>query len=181
MARLQILELPKGDGDERPPFILVVDEYEPTRYVLGIGEDESIPVNPFEGVAERIGARQVLVFEETVDIPANDVPVDPDGYPLKIRIEPDFEQFHEQVQGEVYAAQEAIRSGIRYVKDHYGSLSTGRPTHPDGTPYTYNEIVTGGWSHCDDCHTWGQWTAEQPHNCPGTYISGPVANPAADA
>ena len=26
MARLQILELPEGDGDDRPPFVLVVDQ-----------------------------------------------------------------------------------------------------------------------------------------------------------
>ncbi|GAP46881.1 hypothetical protein [Streptomyces azureus] len=70
MARLQILELPEGAGDERPPFVLVVDQYEPQRYILG--PDQPEPVDQFAGIAERIGARAVLVFEETIDIPAND-------------------------------------------------------------------------------------------------------------
>ena len=86
MARLQILELPEGSGDERPPFILVIDQW----------------VNPFHGQAhqwaEQVGAQGVLVFEETIDIPANDVPLDPDGYPVKLRIEPDFDTFRQQVQ-----------------------------------------------------------------------------------
>jgi len=69
MARLQILELPEGVGDERPPFVLVVDQYVPQRYVLSGGQE---PREPFEGVAEKIGARAVLVVAETVDIPAND-------------------------------------------------------------------------------------------------------------
>ena len=66
MARLQILELPEGSGDDRPPFILVIDQYEPPPY-----PDEPEP-SPFEGIAERTGARAVLVFEDTIDIPAND-------------------------------------------------------------------------------------------------------------
>ncbi|MET8378044.1 hypothetical protein [Streptomyces microflavus] len=60
MARLQILELPEGAGDDRPPFILVIDEW----------------ASPFHGLpnewAEKIGAQGVLVFEDTIDIPAND-------------------------------------------------------------------------------------------------------------
>ncbi|MER5875460.1 hypothetical protein ABT119_05965 [Streptomyces sp. NPDC001910] len=71
MARLQILELPEGSGDERPPFVLVVDEYEPRRYMLGLDQTEQ-PIDEFDGIAEKIGARGVLVFAETVDIPAND-------------------------------------------------------------------------------------------------------------
>lgn len=70
MARLQILELPEGSGDDRPPFILVIDEYEPRRYMLALGDEEQV-VDEFAGVAEKIGARQILAFVETVDIPAN--------------------------------------------------------------------------------------------------------------
>lgn len=40
-----------------------------------------------------------------------------------------------------------------------------RPTHPDGTPYRYHEIVAEGWGHCDGCHQWGQWTIKNPHEC----------------
>ncbi|MGW6578862.1 hypothetical protein ACWF76_05555 [Streptomyces globisporus] len=65
MARLQILELPEGAGDDRPPFVLVVDQYEPV---------EATPSRLFrhQDMAEQIGARAVLVFEDTIDIPAND-------------------------------------------------------------------------------------------------------------
>jgi hypothetical protein len=71
MARLQILELPEGSDDNRPPFLLVVDQYEPCRYVMGLDQTEQ-PISEFDGIAEKIGARTVLVFAGTVDIPAND-------------------------------------------------------------------------------------------------------------
>lgn len=65
MARLQILELPEGAGDERPPFVLVLDQVDDD---LG----EEITRWP-EDVAKRIGARQILCFPGTIDIPANDL------------------------------------------------------------------------------------------------------------
>lgn len=68
MARLQILELPEGSGDERPPFVLVVDQVprdEPAFEDLRRDLDDN-------DIAARIGARGVLVFEDTIDIPAND-------------------------------------------------------------------------------------------------------------
>jgi hypothetical protein len=66
MARLQILELPEGSGDERPPFALVLDQ---------------VPdLSPLRGETARIaqlvvesGARAFLVTAETVEIPANDM------------------------------------------------------------------------------------------------------------
>lgn len=73
MARLQILQLPEGAGDDRPPFVLVVDQYQPLRYIQGIGLEPQ-PVDEFAGFAEQIGARGVLVFQETVEIPANELP-----------------------------------------------------------------------------------------------------------
>src|SRR5690606_21061240 len=66
-ARLQTLELPEGSADDRPPFILVVDQYEPPPYPADVNDP-----GPFDGIAEKIGARAVLVFENTIDIPAND-------------------------------------------------------------------------------------------------------------
>lgn len=69
MARLQILELPEGTGDERPPFVLVIDQCQ------GVDLDM---VETVEGswrrVGQEIGARSVLVFMESVEIPANDPP-----------------------------------------------------------------------------------------------------------
>ena len=64
MARLQILELPEGSGDDRPPFILVVDQVD--------GDAAEAIANAGLTTAELIGARAVLVFEDTIDIPAND-------------------------------------------------------------------------------------------------------------
>lgn len=64
----------------------------------------------------------------------------------------------------------------------YREKPSGRPTHPDGTPYRYHEIVAEGWGHCDGCRTWGQgWTAENPHDCPNTYVKGPTAEETPDA
>lgn len=74
MARIQILELPEGAGDDRPPFALVIDQYEPPRYITA-GELET--GTPFDGVAEKTGARAVLVFTESVEIPANETRHEP--------------------------------------------------------------------------------------------------------
>ncbi|MFF7329658.1 hypothetical protein [Streptomyces sp. NPDC008150] len=109
MARLQILELPEGANDERPPFILVIDQaptdeagFDAIRRDL-LSDGDLVP---------RIGARAVLVFEETIDIPANDIPVDADGKPLflKVHVEGEFEKFHEQVQDEIRKAQDELRN-----------------------------------------------------------------------
>ncbi|CAL9592898.1 hypothetical protein SUDANB1_05261 [Streptomyces sp. enrichment culture] len=71
MARLQILELPEGADDSRPPYVLVVDETVPQRVIIGMDHG---PVRDYwHDVAERIGARGVIVTAETVEIPANDV------------------------------------------------------------------------------------------------------------
>lgn len=104
MARLQILELPEGSGDDRPPFVLVVDECAPQRIALGA----DAPYRDYwQDVAQQIGARGVIVTPATVDIPANDVPVDENGHPLflKVHIEGEFEKFREQVQDEIRRAQ----------------------------------------------------------------------------
>jgi hypothetical protein len=74
MARLQILELPEGSGDDQPPFVLVIDQADEAtveslhRQATGHVDDPAM-YNP---IADQIGARAVLVFEETIDIPAND-------------------------------------------------------------------------------------------------------------
>jgi hypothetical protein len=77
VARLQILELPEGSGDDRPPFILVIDEITEDESERIIGSKEAI-----DGMARKAGARAVAVFHGmTVEIPANDavpVPQDPE-------------------------------------------------------------------------------------------------------
>ncbi|MFD5848350.1 hypothetical protein [Streptomyces chartreusis] len=42
-----------------------------------------------------------------------------------------------------------------------------RPTHPDGTPYRYAEMVAEGWGFCDGCRMWSTATVERPHQCAG--------------
>jgi hypothetical protein len=76
MARLQILELPAGPDDARPPFVLVVDETAPQRIVLGA----DTPWRDYwQDLADKIGARGVIVMPDTVEIPANDTTASLDG------------------------------------------------------------------------------------------------------
>lgn len=80
MARLQILELPEGAEDDRPPFILVIDQARAEDfYPADDGQTmwqafttRLVTEDPRRAIAEQTGARAVLVFEDTVDIPAND-------------------------------------------------------------------------------------------------------------
>lgn len=109
MARLQILELPtvaRPDGTEETPFALVID------HVEDIDSVHAFLANP-AGLKDQLGARAILIFDEHVEIPANEVPVDPSGYPLKIRVEGDFEQFREQVQDEIRKAQDGLHQALR--------------------------------------------------------------------
>lgn len=96
MARLQILELPtEHHGDDMvTPFVLVIDKVQNPESMLDFLRDPP-------HLRDELGARTILVFDEEVEIPANEVPVDPDGYPLKVRVEGDFELFREQVQDEI--------------------------------------------------------------------------------
>ncbi|MFF6780592.1 hypothetical protein [Streptomyces sp. NPDC012510] len=70
MARLQILELPEGTGDDRPPFVLVVDQItEDEREAFLQSQDAT------NGLAAAVGARAIVNFHRvTIDIPANDPP-----------------------------------------------------------------------------------------------------------
>lgn len=94
MARLQILELPEGADDSRPPFVLVIDQA-PRDGALFRRFRDDIALN--DSVADRVGARAVLVFEDTIEIPANEVSIGPDGYPVRLRVEADLDGFREQV------------------------------------------------------------------------------------
>lgn len=67
MARLQILELPEGAGDDRPPFILVVDEWD----IDSIDAHTALSAY-WDDFARKIGARASLLVDRTIDIPAND-------------------------------------------------------------------------------------------------------------
>ena len=68
MARLQILELPEGSGDDRPPFMLILDEISDDDAERIINSQDSI-----NAVAKAAGARAVAVFHGlTINLPAND-------------------------------------------------------------------------------------------------------------
>jgi len=102
MARIQILELPtiyREHGDDETPFVLIVDQYVPERHLTGLDQVE--PVSQWNGLAERIGARAVLVFEEAIEIPANEVPIGPDGYPVRLRVVGDFTGFRQQIEEQI--------------------------------------------------------------------------------
>lgn len=66
MARLQILKLPAGAGDDRPSFAVIVDKVQ--------GDGEIDPVADYSNVAKELGARAVMIFHDTVEIPANEPP-----------------------------------------------------------------------------------------------------------
>jgi hypothetical protein len=116
MARIQILELPtvyRENGDDETPFVIVIDQADDAfRHALAPTNETMCEAQA--SLAEAIGARSILVFPGTVEIPANEVPVDPNGYPLKIRVEGDFEEFRAQVQDEIRKAQAEIgTAGLR--------------------------------------------------------------------
>lgn len=106
MARIQILELPtEHHGDDMTtPFVLIIDQADDaTRYALGPTDDTMYTAQAT--IAEAIGARTVLVFPTTIDIPANQVEVDGQSYPLVVKVEGDFEQFREQIGDEIRRGQ----------------------------------------------------------------------------
>lgn len=113
MARLQILELPEGAGDDRPPFVLVIDEVET--------DPDGLPVIGFRDrrdTADLIGARSVLVFEDTIEIPANELTLShvqkaADGNVVRLRVEPDLEGFTDTVMAEVAKAQAEVTDARR--------------------------------------------------------------------
>ncbi|MFF9088640.1 hypothetical protein ACF1BE_19850 [Streptomyces sp. NPDC014991] len=75
MARLQILQLPEGVDDSRPPFALVVDQCAADRWVSRPGNGDQLMSTRWREAAEMLGARGVIVTAETVEIPANEVPL----------------------------------------------------------------------------------------------------------
>lgn len=102
MARIQILELPEGGSDDRPPFILIIDQV-----------PDAAPYLHMVDEPERLGARAILIFKDTIEIPANDVPVGPDGYPVRLKIEGDFTKFREQAMTEIAKAQADMKASLR--------------------------------------------------------------------
>ncbi|MEV8394820.1 MULTISPECIES: hypothetical protein [unclassified Streptomyces] len=106
MTRIQILELPEGAGDRQPPFVVVLDkltEFSPFNTRGGVAE--------FGEVAKAWGARGVLVTTDTVEIPSNEVPLGPDGYPVRLAVEADLDGFRDQVAEHIAAARSLATEG----------------------------------------------------------------------
>ena len=80
MARLQILQLPAGAGDDRPPFVLVVDETDDA-FRHELGDPNATMRDAQADLAKALGARAVLVFRQPVDIPANENAVQAERLP----------------------------------------------------------------------------------------------------
>ncbi|MFE9810695.1 hypothetical protein [Streptomyces sp. NPDC005548] len=99
MARLQILELPEGANDSRPPYVLVVDECEPERVILGM-DHAAVYSDRWTVLGERMGARGVVVTSETVEIPAN-VPLLPPPLELVAEREGDLGNERREMRAEL--------------------------------------------------------------------------------
>lgn len=103
MSRIQILELPEGAGDDRPPFVLVVDEWEP----------QGSWTSPWQELGNKIGARAVVVTPETIEIPAAEVTLSTlneraDGNVVRVRVEPDLSRFEDAVADAMASAQKRV-------------------------------------------------------------------------
>ncbi|MDX5569245.1 hypothetical protein PYK79_46435 [Streptomyces sp. ID05-04B] len=131
MARIQILELPtEHHGDDMTtPFVLVIDQ---------APRDESISQAFREDLelsgklAERLGARTVLCFEDTIEIPANEVPVDENGVPIRFAVEGDYTRFREQLDLEIRTAQQRLaEAGLSFEGPRPVPTSARIATHED--------------------------------------------------
>lgn len=144
MARIQILELPEGPGDSQPPFVLVVDEWEP----------QVSWVNPWEAFGNKIGARAVVVTPETIEIPVAEVTLSTlneatDGNVVRLRVEPDLSGFREKVEEEVLHAQDRLTSAT-------ASADRARHSHSKAPQWCCPEAFqTLGRVHGDDAPTYG--------------------------
>ncbi|WP_069744759.1 MULTISPECIES: hypothetical protein [unclassified Streptomyces] len=110
MARLQILELPSGPGDDRPPFILVVDECVPQR--IALGADDSYG-DYWQALADRIGARGVIVTPETMEIPGNaSLPLaEMEARPAQVRVYLGDKEINEITRRIVTDVKQAVGDG----------------------------------------------------------------------
>jgi hypothetical protein len=112
MARIQILELPEGASDERSPFAVIIDQVQDVDALrTSLGLDSS--------VRDAMGARVILAFEETVDIPANEpayaTELTGEGDSVTagvvhLKVEPDLTGFDESLGAALAGAQRIART-----------------------------------------------------------------------
>ncbi|WP_394436283.1 hypothetical protein [Streptomyces sp. SGAir0957] len=106
MARLQILELPtEHHGDDMiTPFVLVIDQADEAtlsnlREQASRGDGDPLDYNP---ISDQVGARAVLVFEETVEIPANNPQTSTSGTKTELRFD-----------GQPWPSSEGVQAAIQ--------------------------------------------------------------------
>jgi len=111
MPRIQILELPdveRPDGTDETPFILIVDQ------VTEAEAEEVANDASRQRLAQESGARTVAVFRQTIDLPANLVPVDEDGNyagpTVRIPVQADLDGFRAQVEQALDDARRRINA-----------------------------------------------------------------------
>lgn len=107
MARIQILELPtEHHGDDMvTPFLLILDQVE---------DAEALNDN-MQGAKELSGARGILAFTETIEIPGNYVTLNDgvDGGIVHLRVEPDLSAFGPAVEAAIEDAQMRLGQALR--------------------------------------------------------------------
>ncbi|MFJ2515606.1 hypothetical protein ACIPEL_36315 [Streptomyces griseoviridis] len=110
MPRLQILELPtEHHGDDMTtPYLLIIDEA-PRDGDAFDAFHEDLADND---VAARTGARAILCFESTMELPANQTEPGEQTYPVTFQVLPDFTQFRAEVASELRNTQERLAEFI---------------------------------------------------------------------
>lgn len=98
MARIQILELPTvyAEDSSETPFAVIIDQADETITKASVD---------WRGFADGFGARTAVVFEGTVDIPANDYSGQSintvDGGTVSVKVVPDLSDFAPAVEAAV--------------------------------------------------------------------------------
>ncbi|MEU4051238.1 hypothetical protein AB0F09_18825 [Streptomyces olivaceus] len=131
MARLQILELPTGADDDRPPFLLIVDQVDDE-----LAED--IARWP-DDIAKRTGAQHVLCFPGTVDIPANDTSA--------YLAAPAKQDLVVNLSGDPDAIRDAIAADMQKMRDA-NNEATAKPRRDWCCSLAFQTL---GKQHIDDC------------------------------
>ncbi|MFJ3794950.1 hypothetical protein ACIPSJ_01540 [Streptomyces sp. NPDC090088] len=123
MPRLQILELPtEHHGDDMStPYLLVVDEapHDPAARAAFLQDLKD------HDLVARTGARAVLCFESTMELPANQVVAGEQAYPVAFQVLPDFTEFRAQVASELQTTQQRLAEGqVRVAAQHVTPAKT---------------------------------------------------------
>lgn len=128
MARIQILELPMTHVGEvsETPFVLVIDETQPERHILGPGQ--AVPESAWERFGRQVGARGVLITSETIDIPANCAAIPgaagtPEAAPWVIRMVAALQQYEDEHAGDATC----LKAALDQVPDGIQQLVSGGP------------------------------------------------------